>query len=1616
LNLVVESDRNEKNRKKIASQSAQGVVREESDPAAQKENEASKEGGNTSQVGNGKSGSTSLDEKGSSADSKTKTSRKVAPYASGAGAWAVNTATKEQKKTYKVVSQIDPRRSISEILESADMSDPETRAAVVAFMSNREEVRYQAVLAKAELLGIPVRLDGPGHKVSILYDFRGEEPLYRTTLNANAAISTGANLIRQTAPYNLDGSGIKVGVWDGGSVRNTHQEFNTNRVVKRNSTVAVDDHATHVAGTIGASGFQASAKGMAPLVAIDSWDWNSDYSEMTSSGAASANADATKISLSNHSYGYNATTSDMGVYNSESAQTDSLAVSMSYYLICWAAGNEQDLLTAKGGFQSITYNGLSKNILTVGAVNDAVSGGVRSPSAGTMSTFSSWGPCDDGRIKPDLVANGVSVNSPIDTTDSAYASYNGTSMATPSVTGSAALLAQIYAREFSGQRMRSSLMKALLIHTADDLGNAGPDYKFGWGLINVKAAADVILAHKASLAAPKLIENSVTSSVSSRTHTFQWDGVTPIRATLCWTDPAGTAQGDNSRTANLRHNLDLTITAPDGTVLRPYVMPFVGNWTDAAMNFVATTGKNNVDNVEQVYLATPTQTGTYTITVSRDGALTTSSQVYSLVVTGSENVEANPPPVVNITAPTNGATVLPGSPVTITATATDLAVGGQPGEVTKVEFFDGATFLGEDTSAPYQFSWSNPTSGVHVITAKATDNVAATTISSPVNVTVLVGNGVPAIASFSPASGVTGDSVVLTGDNLGAATGVQFGVLTATFVANSVSQITATVPSGAVTAPITVSNSYGTATTPRNFTILPILFREDFSSITGGDSSSSNGSNTPWSGNTNFPNGVNDYEAGGAVKLGTKSASGSITSRAINLAGNGGAFTVSFKVKGWTTIEGDIKVTAGTQTQTVTYTATMSDDFETKTLSFTGGTSATTIKIETTAKRAFIDDVAVYAEAPSSPPVITSPSTAGGITGEALFTYQITASNAPTSYGATNLPAWASINTTNGLISGPSPTAGTNVVTISASNSVGVGSTNLTITILPSGGGGTTSTIFSDNMGAPTANTSIAANTFQNSGTLSFAGTGDVRTSTPSSGYTGASGGGNVFITQTANLFFEISGINAARYTDLTLSLGHYKSTTASSNELAIEVSADGTNYTPLSYSRASGSGSAVWALVNPTGTIPSATNLRIRFRQTSTSTQFRIDDVKLTGVATTPSPSISATGSLSAVNTVYGTASTNPTSFTLSGSDLVAGITVAPPGGFQLSAANTNNFASGGSPITVGSGGTVSNTTVFVRLAADTAVGTYSGNIVCSSPGASNVAVATVASTVSPKPISVTADSVRKTYGASDPELTYTASEIAPFSGSLIRDAGEAVGSYPIRQGSLTAGANFSISLTEVDFSILKKRLSITADNRTKAFGQTLTLGAGQTGFTTSEMVGTDKIDTVTITASGGTEANDPAGTYDLTPSAPVGQNFATGNYDIYYTLGTLTVNQGSAASPTFESWAGQGVELTPELLMKYAIGGAANSSATGELPVVGRDGSNLTLTAVVRKDSTLTIVGQGVANLVDYGTPASITSLTGTSEGVSQIGVPPDCERRIFKSTLAGNRSFLRISVQKQ
>ncbi|MEI8244006.1 MAG: S8 family serine peptidase, partial [bacterium] len=294
-----------------------------------------------------------------------------------------------------------------------------------------------------------------------------------------------------------------------------------------------------------------------------------------------------------------------------------------------------------GGFDTIGGDGTAKNILTVGAVNDAVSVGVRSVAAATMSSFSCWGPADDGRIKPDVVGNGVNLCSSLGSGDTSYGWMSGTSMATPNVCGSAVLLTDYYGVLFPGQYMRASTLKGLIIHTADDLGNAGPDYKYGWGLMNTKAAADLIKSHHDVPSGLHLMELSVDAVATCRTNTFAWDGTSPIRATLCWTDPAGPVRSglDNTNRV-LVNDLDLLIVGPAGQVYFPYVLAL----TNPAA--AATTGTNRVDNVEQVYIASPGSAGAYRVVVSLHGELSGPSQEYSVLLSGSAASPTSPPVIV----------------------------------------------------------------------------------------------------------------------------------------------------------------------------------------------------------------------------------------------------------------------------------------------------------------------------------------------------------------------------------------------------------------------------------------------------------------------------------------------------------------------------------------------------------------------------------------------------------------------------------------------------------------------------------------------------------------------------------------------------------------------------------------------------------------------------------------------------------------------------------------------------------------------------------------------------------------------------------------------------------
>jgi hypothetical protein len=172
--------------------------------------------------------------------------------------------------------------------------------------------------------------------------------------------------------------------------------------------------------------------------------------------------------------------------------------------------------------------------------------------------------------------------------------------------------------------------------------------------------------------------------------------------------------------------------------------------------------------------------------------------------------------------------------------------------------------------------------------------------------------------------------------------------------------------------------------------------------------------------------------------------------------------------------------------------------------------------------------------------------------------------------------------------------------------------------------------VLNESMGTVAGATPIAqyeANNGFDNDNLTMTGSGDIRSTLPSANYSGASGGANVFLTNTIGKNFIISNINTSGLNGLELSFGIFKSTTASTaSDLLVQVSSDGTNYTTLSFPLLpTGTGTAVWHYRTVTGVIPSATNLRIQFLQTGNTSQYRIDDISLKYA--TSSPVISASG-----------------------------------------------------------------------------------------------------------------------------------------------------------------------------------------------------------------------------------------------------------------------------------------------------------------------------------------------------------------------------------------------------
>ena len=133
-------------------------------------------------------------------------------------------------------------------------------------------------------------------------------------------------------------------------------------------------------------------------------------------------------------------------------------------------------------------------------------------------------------------------------------------MATPNVAGSLVLLQQYY-REVFGTFLRAATLKALVIHTASDLELPGPDYRSGWGLLNVEAAAEQLTS--AAMNSSALLEETLLDGESYRRE-FSVDGEGPVRVTLAWTDHPGvrtgrTASALDDPTLQLQNDLDLRL-------------------------------------------------------------------------------------------------------------------------------------------------------------------------------------------------------------------------------------------------------------------------------------------------------------------------------------------------------------------------------------------------------------------------------------------------------------------------------------------------------------------------------------------------------------------------------------------------------------------------------------------------------------------------------------------------------------------------------------------------------------------------------------------------------------------------------------------------------------------------------------------------------------------------------------------------------------------------------------------------------------------------------------------------------------------------------------------------
>jgi hypothetical protein len=377
-----------------------------------------------------------------------------------------------------------------------------------------------------------------------------------------------------------DGTDVVVAVGDGGAI-SAHADLR-NRLTTSGTAA---DHATHVAGIIaGAGNIDPLTKGQAPGATIIS---KSGHSDITGMSDLYANK---KVRVTNHSLGEGCNDG----YTANARTIDLQAATYPNLFNVFSAGNS--------GTTDCSYGAGS----AWGNITGGYKAGKNSIAMGNLSRTdviagsSSRGPSKDGRIKPDICAKGSSVYSlaPGD----AYANMSGTSMASPGGAGCFSQLIHAYRALNSNMDPKLGLLKGVVLNTADDLGNIGPDYIYGWGRINVLKAY-TLLKDKRYMSGT--IENNGTKAHQIIVPA----NVKELKVMVYWADPAA-ASGVAKALVN---DLDITLVDPTGKVNEPWVLSFAASATELAK--AAAKGKDKRNNMEQVSITDPAA-GTYTLNVN----------------------------------------------------------------------------------------------------------------------------------------------------------------------------------------------------------------------------------------------------------------------------------------------------------------------------------------------------------------------------------------------------------------------------------------------------------------------------------------------------------------------------------------------------------------------------------------------------------------------------------------------------------------------------------------------------------------------------------------------------------------------------------------------------------------------------------------------------------------------------------------------------------------------------------------------------------------------------------------------------------------------------------------